>query len=635
MPRTRAVCLALCAMMVPGIAAAQDTADLKRLSIEELMRIDVTTVGRRSEPVGITAAAISVVTSDDIRRAGVTTIPDALRLVPGVHVAQSNGAAWHITTRGFNQVTANKLLVMIDGRTVYSPLFTGVFWNVIDYPLEDIERIEIIRGPGATLWGANAVNGIIHVITKHTRSTRGFYASASAGNEDRGTLTLRHGGGSALDGVAWRVYGTLADHDAQRFAGGLPSHDGRTHGQAGFRLDAGTPERTSLMFKGDAFRSRNDFTNGRSGAFTELDLQASVSHALAPGSQIDVQSYYRREARRQDGQFAHHIDILDLDAQHAVRLRDRHAVVWGGGVRVNDDGSAGTPALSLAPPSRVHGLASVFVQDEIAIRPGRWFITPGAKWEYNSFTGGSLQPSVRTRVMLPGGQVAWGAVSRANRRPSRLEHDLVILGAEGLPTTVGSDAFLPERLLAIEAGYRVQPNAALAVEAAVFRHRFEDLRSVDLPVAVPGPYVLGNSLEGRSQGLELSVSAQPTRWWRLSSGYTWLDTNVRPEPGGRAFGPGTSEANDPHHLFHLRTSFDLPRDVDLDASLRAVGPLSSPAVPGYGALDLRLGWRATGQIEVFAAGRNLLDARHPEFGAPTPSRVEIERAVRFGIIVRR
>jgi iron complex outermembrane receptor protein len=227
------------ALLLPASLHAQDAADLKRLSIEELMLIDVTTAARRPEPVGSTAGAVTVVTSDDIRRSGVTTIADALRLVTGVHVAQTSGAVWNLTARGFNQATANKLLVMVDGRTVYSPLFTGVFWNVIDYVLEDIERIEVIRGPGATLWGANAVNGVINIITRHTRSTRGTYLMASAGTEDRANLTVRYGGGTgADDGFSWRVYGKVADSDAQAFASGLPSRDDRTRGQVGFRSRA-------------------------------------------------------------------------------------------------------------------------------------------------------------------------------------------------------------------------------------------------------------------------------------------------------------------------------------------------------------------------------------------------------------
>jgi iron complex outermembrane receptor protein len=613
----------------PAVAQPLPTDDLKRLSIEELMRIDVTTAARRSEPIGITPAAITVITSDDIRRSGVTTIADALRLADSVHVAQTSNASWNITARGFNQGTANKLLVMIDGRTVYSPLFTGVFWNTVDYVLEDIERIEVIRGPGATLWGANAVNGVINIITRHSRSTRGAYLTASAGNEES-ALALRYGGSAGT--ATWRVYGKFVDSDAQVFASGLPSNDGRRRGQAGFRIDGGGAGATNWMIKGDAFHSRDGFVNGQRGEFTEIDAQARWSRALANESRIDLQSYYRREFRRQDGQFTHHVDIVDFDAQHAVGIGSRHALVYGGGIRVNWDNSHGSDALRLDPPSRTHGLASGFIQDEIALLPERWFATVGTKWEYNSFSGGALQPSVRTRVMLPRGQVLWGAVSRANRRPSRLEDDLVV--AAGSTPIVGSDDFLPERLLAVEAGYRVQPRRELSIDTSIFRHNFTDLRSIDQPPAGLLPLVLANSFTGHSHGVELGLNLQPVTWWRTHVGYTWLDTAVEAQPGTRPVGAGASEANDPHHLFLVRTSIDLPKSVDLDASFHGVGELPSPVVPGVAALGLRLAWRATATLELFVSGQNLLDASHPEFGAPSAMRVEIERTVRAGLTIR-
>jgi iron complex outermembrane receptor protein len=620
----------ICAAGLASPALAQDP-DIKRLSIEELMRIDVSIVGRRTEPIGTAAAAVTVITADDIRRAGVTTIADALRLADGVHVAQTNNNTWNITARGFNQGTANKLLVMIDGRTVYSPLFTGVFWNVVDYVLEDIDRIEVIRGPGATLWGANAVNGVINIITRPARATRGLYASMSTGNQDRALLMLRYGGGSAAaGGTAWRIYGKFADSDAQRFASGLPSNDDRRRGQAGVRIDGGS-DATSWMVKGDAFHSRDGFVNGSRGAFTELDAQARWSKVMASGANLELHSYYRREYRRQDNQFTHHIDIIDVDTQHASRVGRRHAIVWGGGFRINADGSQGTVALSLDPPSRRYGLVNLFAQDEIAVVPSRLFVTPGAKVEYNSFSGMALQPSVRTRLLLPHGQVMWGAVSRANRRPSRLEDDLVTGGPTPI---VGSDAFLPERLLALEVGYRVQPRREVSIEATVFRHNFDDLRSIDLPPGGLLPLVLANSFEGHSHGIELAANLQPVAWWRTHVGYTWLDSNVRARPGTRAVSAGASEANDPHHIFGVRTSIDLPRSFELDGSVRGVGALQTPAVPAVAAVALRLAWRPARQIELFASGQNLLDASHPEFGAPTPLRVEIERSVRIGLTIR-
>jgi iron complex outermembrane recepter protein len=621
---------------VPGLllllvalpAAAQD----KGLTPEELSRINVTTVGRRAEPLATTAAAVSVITSRDIRRAGITTLAEALRLVDGVHVARSSNAAWSITARGFNQSTANKLLVMVDGRTVYSPVLTGVFWNVIDYVLDDVDRIEVIRGPGAALWGANAVNGVINIITKHSEDTQGALVSISGGNEDRAIIEARYGGGFAAG--TWRLYGKFADTDAQLFANGLPAGDDRRRGQAGFRVDGGDRGVTSWTVKGDAFHSRDGFTAGIRGEFTELDLQTTWRRALAGSSRLDLQSYYRREFRRRDGQLTHHVDIVDVDVQHSRRLARRHDVVWGGGFRVNWDTTHGSATLRFDPASRRHGLASLFVQDEIALLRDRWYTTTGVKWEHNSFSGGAIQPSVRTRILLPRGHLVWGAVSRAVRRPSRFEDDSVVPGPDGVPSQIGSDDFKSEILLSSEAGYRIRPTSVVSFDATIFRHNFTDLRSLDLPPVGTTPLVLGNSFEGHSQGVEVSANLQPVAGWRTHVGYTWLDTEVSARPGSRVVSAGASEANDPHNVFKIRTSIDLPRSFELDGSLRSVGELQTRTVPSVTALSVRLGWRATDTVELYISGQDITDGSHPEFGVDGPTRVEIQRSVRAGFTVR-
>src|SRR5687767_8908480 len=305
-------------------AAAQD--DLKRLSIEELMRVDVTSTARQPQPVGTTAAAISVISGDDIRRAGVTTIADALLLADGIHVARFNNGTWAISPRGFNSNVANKLLVMIDGRTVYSPLFAGVFWNMEDYVLGDIDRIEVIRGPGAALWGANAVNGVVNIITRHARDTQGTLISVGAGTEDPLIAEARYGG--AHDRAAWRAYAKVAARSDQRLASGATADDARRRGQIGFRVDAGGPAGSTWLLKGDAFHSREDLPDRPAAEFTELALQGRWSVPLGR-SRLDLQSYYRREYRRVPQQLTHHIDIVDVDAQHAVSVHRRHHVVWG------------------------------------------------------------------------------------------------------------------------------------------------------------------------------------------------------------------------------------------------------------------------------------------------------------------
>jgi iron complex outermembrane recepter protein len=314
--------------------------DLKRLSIEELMEIDITLATREPEPVATTAAAVSVITRDDIRRSGVTTIADALHLATGVHVARFNNGTWSITARGFNGSTPNKLLVMVDGRTEYSPLFTGVFWNILDYVLEDIERIEVIRGPGATMWGANAVNGVVNIITRHTTDTQGTYASLAAGNEDRAIAEFRHGGGWRR--ATWRIYGKFAQRDDQQLSTGIPAGDSRTRGQAGFRFDSPAGETTWLL-KGDVFHARDEFIDRQDGEWTEIALQGRWTRAISAGSRLAVQSYYRREYRNIARQLTHHIDTVDVDFQHAVRPSDRHNLIWGAGYRRNQDGHRPRP----------------------------------------------------------------------------------------------------------------------------------------------------------------------------------------------------------------------------------------------------------------------------------------------------
>ena len=606
---------------------------LKLLSIEELMRIDITAATRRAEPIGETAAAISVITGDDIRRAGVTTIADALLLADGVHVARFNNGTWAISARGFNQNTANKLLVMVDGRTVYSPLFAGVFWNTLDYVLDDIDRIEVIRGPGATLWGANAVNGVVNIVTKHTRDTQGTLASVASGNEDPAIAEVRYGGVAGATHT-WRVYGKFAARDAQRLSTGGSSRDGRRRGQTGFRLDGGTAGDATWLVKGDAFHSADQLADRADGEFTDLALQARWSQTMANRSHVEVQSYYRREYRRVPNQLTHALDVVDVDAQHALALAGRHNVIWGGGARLNADRTHPGAAISFAPANRTYPVFSLFAQDEFAVVANRLSITAGVKVEHNAFSGAETQPNVRARLLLPRTQVLWGAVSRAVRRPTRFDDDIVIAGAGGVVLIRGGDDFEPESLVATELGYRVRPASFVSADASLFVHRYSDLRSQDAPPVGAIPITVGNSLEGRSHGVELVLNVQPLTWWRTHVGYTWLESSIARAAGSRDVGGGASEMNDPRHFVGIRTALDLPGNVELDAQLRSVASLPNPAVPAYAELNVRAGWIVTPRVEAWVAGQDLLHGHHPEFGPTVPPRVEFERSLRAGITFR-
>ena len=609
-------------------AAAQG--DLKRLSIEELMRIDVTTTARHLQPLGTTAAAVSVITGDDIRRAGVTTIADALLLADGMHVARFNNGTWAISPRGFNTNTANKLLVMIDGRTVYSPLFAGVFWNMEDYVLGDIDRIEVVRGPGAVLWGANAVNGVVNIITRHSRDTQGTLVSIAAGNEDPLIAEARYG--DATTAFTWRAYAKVAARDAQRLTTGGSSGDSRRRGQVGFRLDGGDADGATWLLKGDAFHSRDDLMDRSPGEFTELDLHGRWSLPVGR-SRVEIQSYYRREYRRVPQQLTHHVDVFDVDGQQRMTVAGRHDVVWGAGVRLNRDGTHSSATLSFDPVNRVYPVGNVFVQDDIAVLPARLFITVGAKYEHNDFSGGELQPNLRARYLMSRGQIVWGSVTRAIRRPTRFDDDIVVSGPTGAVFVRGSDDFLPESLVAGEVGYRIQPSPFFSFDATVFSHRISDLRSQELPQTGP-PIVVGNSLEGDVHGIEIGVNVQPLQRWRTHVGYTRLDTDIRRASGSLDIGGGATEANDPDQFVGMRTSVDLPHAIEIDLMLRAVAALPNPAVPSYTEFDLRAGWWATPRTELWVVGQDLLHDRHPEFGADLPTRVEFERSVRVGITFR-
>ena len=594
------------------------------MSIEQLMEVDVTLGTREPEPVGRTAAAITVVTNDDIRRSGVTTIADALALADGVEVARFNNGTWAVSARGFNATSANKLLVMIDGRIEYSPLFSGVFWNMLDYTLEDIERIEVIRGPGATLWGANAVNGVINIITRHSRDTRGTLLSFGTGNEDPALADFRYGGEAA--GATYRVYGKFARRSPQVFDNEDSSADGRRRGQVGFRFDrpGGGGE---WMVKGDVFRSEDDLPDRDAGTFGEVALQGGWARTFAPGSDLTFRTYYRREFRDVPLQLTHAINTVDFDFQHGFPWRERHRVVWGTGYRRNSDETDGGTIL-FEPADRSYSVFSLFAQDEIVITPDRLDVTVGGKLERNAFSGVEWQPTIRARYDVAPRQLIWGAVSRAVRRPTRLDVDIRALAPNGALVAIGGgDSYRGESMVAAEIGYRAQPLAIASVDATLFSHSYDDLRSQELLSTGP-PIVVGNTLNGRAQGVELSTTVQPVPVLRLRASYSFLDLSITKDLDSRDVGGGTTEANDPTHRFGLRTDVDLPRNVEVSLFLRSIGALPNPSVPAYTELNGRVGWRATPHFELSFAAQDLLHDHHPEFGALAPRRVEFERSVR-------
>ena len=634
--------------------AAQDAltnpSQLKRLSLEELTNIEITSAARRPEPLADTPAAVTVLTAEDIHRSGFTSVAAALRLVPGLNVARVDSQTWAISSRGFNDVFANKLLVMIDGRSIYTPLFSGVFWDVQDVVLEDIDRVEVVRGPGATLWGANAVNGVISIITKSARDTQGLLISGGGGTEERAFTSVRYGAKLSDDAFV-RVFAKYTNRDSSALPFNGQAFDAWEMYRAGFRLDWDPNRENTFTFQGDIYAGDKERlyavptpTFPFAGRVRSEDyvaggnLLARWSHTFAAGSQLTVQTYYDRTIR-DTAIFSETRDTGDFDLQHRFALGSYQEIVWGVGFRSTRDDITNTLNVSLVPDSRTLNLYSAFVQDEITIVPERLAVTLGSKFEHNDFTGFELQPSIRGWWAPAARQTLWASVSRAVRTPSRAESDVRINPAPPAPippgrlTVFGNPDMVAEELLAYELGYRAQPHERLTFDLALFYNDYENLRTLERVARGPvSPSIVGNNLAGETYGAELSATVQAAQPWRLQGGYTFLEMHLHRARGSTdASTEVATEGSSPHHQFFVRSLLDLPWKIQFDSTLRYVDALPAPNIPSYLTLDLRLAWSPRKNLEVAIVGQNLLDDQHPEF-APTfigTQRTETERRV-FG-----
>jgi iron complex outermembrane receptor protein len=579
---------------------------LKRLTLEQLMAVEVSSVSRRPEPLSETASAIQVITREAIRRSGATRLPEALRLATNLEVAQLNSSQWAISARGFNSNLANKMLVMIDGRTVYSPLFGGVFWEVQDVLLEDVERIEVISGPGAAAWGANAVNGVINITTRSAKDTHGLLAVAGGGTELHGLGGVRYGG--AIGATAHlRVYAKYSDRDGGELPSGEDVSNDWDMGQGGFRLDWDPTSEDAVTLQGDLYRFRTDLPATSDAVLRGSNVIGRWSRRLSGHSDLQVQAYFDRAHRDVPlpGSYDDVLNTYDIDAQHRIGL-GRHDVVWGLGYRrVEDDFGPG--GLVLVPRQVSLETFGGFAQDEIAVRE-RLHLTVGAKLEHNDYTGFEFQPSVRLAWQATTRQTLWAAVSRAVRTPSRLDRDF---------TALPGGNFQSEKLLAYELGYRIQPAERLSLSLATFYNDYDDIRSIEVSAAGPAPVFLANGQEAESYGFELVARFRPREWWRLRAGWSELRVDIDPKPGSTDQTFGSAEAADAKRQLSLRSAVDLPARLELDAWLRYVSAITNPIVPtpGYSELDLRLGWSPVDRLELSIAGQNLLHARHLEFGS--------------------
>ena len=610
----RILAAVIVAVSFVATANAQSVAasSLADMSLEELANLEVTSVSRRAERLADAPAALYVITGEDIRRSGVTSLPEALRLAPNLEVARIDSRQYAISARGFNNSIGNKLLVLIDGRTVYTPLFSGVFWDAQDTLLDDIERIEVISGPGATLWGENAVNGVINVITRRASDTRGTLAEAGVGDRERG-LSARHG--FDLSGGAMRIYAKTFDRDHTMRADGAGVRDGWRNAKGGFRGDWGTPA-SGFTLQGDLYRGSIEQAAGEDITIAGGNLLGRVTR-----ERFRAQVYYDNTQRDIPGSFGERLNTFDAEAQHSFQATPDQLVTWGGGHRRTRDRVANSAQLAFLPDKTTLRWTNVFAQDEIAFG-NRWRLTLGSKLESNVYTGTEFLPSVRLAWKPDGQQLLWAAASRAVRAPSRLDRDLFVPGQPPFLLAGGPD-FRSEIAKVYELGYRAQPGSRLSYSVTGFYAQYENLRSVEAAGSV---LVLGNKMEGRGQGIEAWGTYQATRYWRLSAGALLLDQHLRLKPDSTDTTGVAAAGNDPKHQFTLRSSHDLALNQHFDLMARYVGALPDPQLPAYTAVDARYAWQVRRDIELSLTGQNLFDHAHSEFGAAA-TRSEIQRAV--------
>lgn len=610
----------------PAIAANVAASDVANLSLEQLGNIIVTSVSRREERLASAAASIYVISADDIRRSGATSIPEALRLAPNLLVARADTNQYAISARGFTNVLANRLLVLIDGRIVYSPLFSGVFWEVQDVMLEDVERIEVISGPGATLWGGNAVNGVINVITRNARDTQGVLAAAGTGNREQGGA-VRYGG-KVGDGH-YRVYGKHFDRQGTQRANGTPVLDASARSQTGFRADWGRNGR-ALTVQGDAYRSDIEQTVGGSRDLAGMNLLARLSETRADGSSVRMQGYYDRVERDQPGSIRETLDIVDLEFQHGFVPIPNHQVLWGAGFRYMNDQieNINPAALGFLPPGRDLKTYQAFVQDEWRLRADLT-LTIGIKAEHNDYSGLEWLPSARVAWALSPDHVVWSAVSRAVRAPSRIDRELF---APANPPffLAGGPSFESEISNVFELGYRAQASPALSYSVTGFYHDHQHLRSFE-PRA--GGAVFENRVAGSTRGVEAWGTWRPVSAVRLDAGWVELRQRLSADPGSLATPVGSGHGNDPRRWFMLRSAIDITPRHEFDIMARYVGELPNPIVPSYTSVNARFGWHVSRELELSLVLQDIFERSHPEWGALV-SRAEIRRGAFFKVLWR-
>jgi iron complex outermembrane recepter protein len=616
-PRRTLVASVLCLALAEAAAHSHvhQLADLADLSLEQLTQVTVTSASRREQRLVEAAASIFVITRDDIRRSGVTSLPEALRLAPNLQVMRGDTSQYVVSARGGLTPTANKMLVLVDGRTVYTPLFSGVFYDALTIALEDVDRIEVISGPGSTLWGTNAVNGVINVISRPAGETVGGLAAVVAGEAERG-VQLRQGWATPTG--AMRVYARYYDRDEHRLGSGAPARDDAKRGNVGLRGDW---ERGA-----DALSVHANFydaeVNNLAGAREMAGgyVMGRWRRALAADSELWVQAFVNRAERLHTGSFEETRDTAAVEAQRAMRLA-AHRLAFGFEYRASRDDTTNTPALGFMPAARTLSYASLYAQDEIELA-AQTRLTLGLRAERNSYTGVEWLPTLRLSHALAADQFVWGAITRTVRSPSRLDRDLVVPGQPPF-VVINNSSFVSEVANVAEIGYRANLTSKMTLSLTAFHHRFTDLRTLE-PVA-QGGFMLANGGRGEVSGIEGWGDFRPSPAWRLAWGFTVMRDRFE-LPAGRVNLSENPLGNNPRRTAMLRSQTNLGSSVELDLMLRYVAALRDPAVPSYTELAARLGWRVSPRLELSLAAMNALDREHAEFGSPT-ARAVFDRAV--------
>ena len=644
--RSRVLCLLLASALCNVPAKAQEPPkDLASTSIEDLMNIEVISVAKKEQKLSHIASAVFVITGEDIQRSGATNIPDLLRMVPGVEVAQVNANTWAISARGLNEEFGNELLVMVDGRNVYSPTFGGVFWDVLDLPFENVERIEVIRGPGGSTWGANAVNGVINIITKTAAKTPGALVVAGAGNLERGFATVQYGG-SLGKNVDYRVFTKYFDKNHSEDRNGSAGGDGWHILRGGFRVDSRLSEKDTLVVQGDLYAGREaDFTtvlpsvtspdlvktlsnSNLSGAF----LRADWMHIYSPRSESKLSftydTYERLDALREER------NTFYLDFQHHLAWGSRQDFVWGLGYRYSRSETNGNLSASLNPPDLDMQLFSAFVQDEITIVPEKLSFTVGTKLEHNYYSGFTLMPSARASYALDSRRSLWAAVSSAERTPAETDAALRLNfagfpgpgGVPALAALIGNPHIKNEGLLAYELGYRTSFSGRLSIDIAAFYNLYDhqittepaapSFESAPLPAHMVVPVTSQNLSHGETHGIEVAANWKVTDRWTLSPGFAFERIHMHTNPLSQDTGTAPeTEGSDPHVKAQLRSHLSLSPSLGWNVSAYFVDRLNVLEVPSYTRLDTGLSWRAGERWSLSVVGQNLLKDHHLEFAS--------------------